>query len=238
MMRASAFFAFSALLLFGCVARATEFHRFERDGQVIEYALVLPDDFDKTKPYPVLLALPPGNQTTRIVEGQLRVFWEAEAKKRGWVVISPAAPEGAMFYSGAEKELPGLLDEIAKTVIFEGGKVHLAGPSNGGVSAYRIVTEHPERFLSLMVMPGVPPDERALGKLNQLKGIPVAAFVGENDPDWMRGSKATKQKLDALGIANTLEIVPGQSHVINVDPAKLFDILDSRRPKNAKAAGR
>jgi predicted esterase len=116
--------------------------------------------------------------------------------------------------------------------------VHLAGPSNGGVSAYRIATEHPERFLSLMVMPGVPPDERALGKLNQLKGISVAAFVGENDPDWVRGSKATKQKLDALGIANTLEIVPGQSHVIKVDPAKLFDILDSRRPKNAKPAGR
>jgi len=230
-MRVRIVFACLILLLCTLAAHAAEFHRFEHNGQVIEYALVLPDGFDSAKPYPVLLALPPGDQSKRIVEGQLRVFWESEAKKRGWVVISPVAPEGTSFYSGAEKELPNLLDEVAKTVRFEGGKAHLAGVSNGGVSAYRMVTEHPERFISMIVMPGVPPDDRALSRLGQLKGISVAAFVGEEDPDWVRGSKATKQKLDALGIENTLTILPGQSHVIKVDPVRLFDFLDARRRK-------
>src|ERR1700732_1300362 len=116
MIRARIVFAFATLMFFTRSVRATEFHRFEHNGQVIEYALVLPDNFDGTKAYPVLLALPPGDQSKRIVEGQLRVFWESEAKKRGWVVVSPAAPEGTSFYSGAEKELLNLLDEVAKTV--------------------------------------------------------------------------------------------------------------------------
>jgi hypothetical protein len=31
-------------------------------------------------------------------------------------------------------------------VEFEGGKVHLAGVSNGGLSAYRVITEYPPAF--------------------------------------------------------------------------------------------
>jgi pimeloyl-ACP methyl ester carboxylesterase len=163
----------------------------------------------------------------------LHLYWEAQAKRRGWVVISPAAPEGTNFYSGAESELTNLLDEVSRFVVFEGGKVHLAGVSNGGLSAYRIITEYPARFLSLTVLPGVPPDEHAFNRLGGLKGIPVAAFVGGKDSEWVRGSQETKQKLDDLGIENTLEVVAGAGHVVPLDPVKLFDLLDRRRPKNA-----
>jgi hypothetical protein len=44
-----------------------------------------------------LLALPPGDQSKELVAAGLRLYWEAQAKKRGWVVISPAAPEGTRF---------------------------------------------------------------------------------------------------------------------------------------------
>jgi hypothetical protein len=54
--------------------------------------------FDKTIAYPVLLALPPGDQSKELVAAGLRLYWEAQAKKRGCVVISPAAPEGTSFY--------------------------------------------------------------------------------------------------------------------------------------------
>ena len=67
--------------------------------------------------------------------------------------------------------------------------------------------------------------------LDRLKGIPVAAFVGGEDSEWLRGSRETKRKLDRLGIENTLEVVPGEGHVIRLDPAKLFDLLDNRRQR-------
>jgi len=223
----------TAVLLIGALStsifQATEFHRIFHNGRSIEYALILPDRFDRARAYPILLALPPGDQSRQMVEAGLHLYWESEARKRGWIIIAPAAPEGESFYTGAENELPNLLDEVAKSVTFEGGKAHLAGVSNGGLSAYRLITEFPDRFLSLTVLPGIPPDDRTLRALHNLKGIPVAAFVGGEDSGWLRGSREAKQKLDALGIANTLEVVPGEGHVIQLDPAKLFDLLETRR---------
>lgn len=219
-------------LHFSPLSQATEFYRLAHNGRVIEYALVLPDHFIRTAPYPVLLALPPGDQSKQLVENGLHLYWEPQAKRRGWVVISPVAPDGESFYTGAERELPNLLDEISKSVIFEGGKVHLAGLSNGGRSAYRAITEYPNLFLSLTVLPGIPPDDRAFNALERLKGIPVAAFVGGEDSEWVRGSRETKKRLDWLGIENTLEVVPREGHVIRLDPAKLFDLLDKRRQKS------
>src|SRR5260370_31778727 len=52
--------AFLACLSSSAVPQAAEFHRLTHHGQVLEYALILPDRFDKTISYPVLLALPPG----------------------------------------------------------------------------------------------------------------------------------------------------------------------------------
>ncbi len=217
-------------------AQGVQFHRLVHEGKVLEYALILPEAFDKSASYPVLLALPPGEQSKQMVVNALFLYWEAQAKKRGWVVISPAAPEGTTFHTGAESEIPILLDEVAKSVKFEGGKAHLAGLSNGGRSAYRVVTEYPERFLSLTVLPGVPPNERAVNALSRIKGIPVAAFAGEQDTEWVRESRKTKKKLDALGIENKLTIVPNAGHVIAIDPAKLFDVMEKRRPKNAESS--
>ena len=222
------------LALFGsqmlaAAAYAADYHQFIHNGHTIDYALILPAHFDKSKAYPVLLALPPGDQSRQMVEAGLDSYWETEAKRRGWVVISPSAPSGESFYTGLDQELPPLLDEVAHSVLFEGGKVHLAGISNGGLSAYRVITEFPERFLSLTVLPGVPPDARAFAALKSLKGIPVAAFVGGDDTEWVSGSREASRKLDGLGIPNTLTIVPGSGHVIRLDPGKLFDLLDQRR---------
>ena len=225
-------FALLGSQIFAAAARAADYHRFMHNGHTIEYALILPDHFDRSKAYPVLLALPPGDQSRQMVEAGLNFYWEAEAKRRGWVVISPAAPSGESFYTGLDQELPPLLNEVAHSVLFESGKVHLAGVSNGGLSAYRVITEFPDRFLSLTVLPGVPPDAHALAALKSLKGIPVVAFVGGDDTEWVRGSRETKQELDRLGIQNTLTIVPGEGHVMRLDPAALFDLLDQRRPRS------
>src|SRR5260370_30278556 len=169
--------AFLACLSSSAVPQAAEFHRLSHHGQVLEYALILPDRFDKTISYPVLLALPPGDQSKPLVMAGLHLYWEAQAKKRGWVVISPAAPEGTNFYSGAESELTNLLDEVSKSVVFEGGKVHLAGVSNDGLSAYRGFPNFPPRFLWLTLLPGVPPVERAFHAPGALKEIPGRPFV-------------------------------------------------------------
>lgn len=219
-------------------ARAAEFRTLVNDGRKLDYLLVLPENFHTNTPYPVLLALPPGEQSRKMAQDALDMYWEAEARSRGWVVIAPIAQKGKSFHSGLERAIPFLLDDVARSVTFEGGRAHVAGVSNGGKSAYRVATEYPTRFLSLTVLPGFPPDDRAELNLRALKQLPggVTVYVGEKDAAWLQSARTTKQKLDAYGISNTLEVWPGGEHIVAVRPFELFDMLDRKRPgRNTEA---
>ena len=216
-------------------ADAAEMRTLIDNGRELDYFIALPPGFDGRAPYPVLLALPPGDQSRGMAQVGLDRYWEAEGTARGWVIVSPIAHRGKSFHSGLERAVPFLLDEVARSVTFEGGRAHLAGVSNGGKSAFRIATEYPDRFLSLTVLPGYPPDDRAtlgLRSLLQLSGG-VAMYVGDNDPTWIAPMRTLKQRLDAYGVANTLEVWPASDHVVNIKGVELFDMLDAKRVRPA-----
>lgn len=193
---------------------AHEYHTLDlEDGSTLRYALVLPNDFDANKTYPALLAMPPGSQTQRMVESGLLRFWGKQAAKRGWIVVSPVAPEGVLFFRGSEVHIPELLDHIQSTYKIEHNKFHIAGASNGGRSAFRVAGLYPDRFLSITVLPGFPPNEDDVKRLNKLKGLPIHMFAGGNDTRWVEKMNETKEALDKLGIVATAKTFPGEGHV-------------------------
>jgi pimeloyl-ACP methyl ester carboxylesterase len=203
-----------------------------RSGADLSYTLVLPKSYQTagTK-YPVLLALPPGSQGQDEVDALLDKWWAPEATKRGWIVVSPVAPGGQLFFSGSSSTLTELLDAVAVTYPPEGGKVHLAGVSNGGLSAYRIALDAPERFASLLIAPGFPPDGADRGNLKRLVKIPVASYVGEQDSSWREASVRTVRELNRLGGRATLTVSPGEGHVLKkITARQLFDVLETTRP--------
>lgn len=199
------------------------------DGTELHYTLVLPDGFDPAKTYPVLLALPPGGQDQEVVDSVVDRVWKDEAKRLGWVVVSPAAP-GALFYDEASaKYLPDLVAQMEAMFRAEGGKVHLAGVSNGGLSAYRAALDHPELYLDLLTFPGMPPEQA--DDVAKLQGLPVADWVGELDSGWREGGEATVAKLKALGSPAQITVVPGESHILeSVGGKEYFDFLEQQRP--------
>jgi dipeptidyl aminopeptidase/acylaminoacyl peptidase len=199
------------------------------DGTTIEYTLVAPAGFERGATYPVLLALPPGGQGREEVDAGLDRYWEAEALSRGWVVVSPVAPD-ELFFEGAERYLPELLDDARRLVEPEGDGFHLAGISNGGLSAFRIALDEPELFRSLLVLPGFPPHAEDFDRLDELVDIPVALYVGENDPDWRAEAERTAAELERLGGEVTLVVSPGEGHILGkVTGAELYDFLDAAR---------
>jgi pimeloyl-ACP methyl ester carboxylesterase len=199
------------------------------DGTVIAYSLVLPQNFDHAESYPVLLALPPGGQDQEVVDNVIERVWKAEAKNRGWLVISPVAP-GALFYEPASaKYLPELVAQITRIYPPEGGMVHLAGVSNGGLSAFRAALDHPELFLDLLTFPGYPPEQS--DDVARLKRVPVAIWVGELDSGWRENAAAAVEKLKAAGGSAQITVVPGESHILeSVGGKEYFDFLDRQRP--------
>lgn len=200
-------------------------------GDSIEFALVLPDGYVEGEPSPVLLAMPPGGQdldlTTRLVEQT----W-IEAARRGWVVVSPAAPNGTLYFQGSEGLLEEFLDQVAGTFPPSSGRLDLVGISNGGLSSFRAAALMPERFRTITVAPGFAQSEDDLAALEQLaeQDVVVAIFVGEGDSDsWIDGGRETVDALTGFGGRASLTIVEGEGHVITdfADGVRYLDTIEA-----------
>ncbi len=201
------------------------------DDTPMEYITIVPDGFRTGDSAPVLLALPPGGQGIEQTTSIMRDVYQTEALARGWVVVSPAAPDGELFFQGSEKLIPGFIDFIESWVSPEGGGVHLAGVSNGGISSFRIATLHPERFRSLTAFPGFPSSADDVLALEELVAIPVHLFVGDGDVSWIAPMQSAANRLTDLGGDVTYEVFPNEGHIIGAlsDGVRIFDELDAAR---------
>ena len=206
------------LVLFALLQPATsQVARWEElnvgEGRSLRCAIVLPDDYDPAKTYPVLLALPPGPQTEAMVNAGLTRYWGEQAKKAGWIVVSPVAPSGKTFFGGAESDIDGLCVRIRERFRVGGGRMHLAGGSNGGRSAFRVATRLPYEFASLVVLPGFAASDEDRARLPRLKRTRVRMFVGGDDARWLEQGKKTLALLKKHGIDASMKVLPGEGHV-------------------------
>lgn len=182
------------------------------DGTRIEFAVVLPPNFDANKTYPLLLALPPGRQDEPMVTAGLAGYWEEAARQLGFIVASPAAP-GVMFFRGSERHIPAFLDALRRSLPIT-GPVHVAGISNGGLSAFRIAGLYAPLFQSLTVLPGFPPTDEDRKNLTNLKHMRITMFVGETDQPWRDRSEETARTLRDIGANVQLTVVAGEGHFL------------------------
>ncbi len=201
------------------------------DGTEMDYVAVLPKSYSPDKTYPVLVALPPGDQSAEITENVAVTLYLREARERGWVVISPIAPRGRLFFDGAEKRIPQLLFALAERYTPEGDKYHLTGISNGGISAFRLAVDQPGLFHSLLTFPGFAREKNDFSRLGRLRGVPVRMIAGQNDTGWVEPMRNTDRRLRELGADVTLQVEPGEGHILGtVDGRRIFDILEPLRP--------
>jgi len=113
-------------------------------GTAVHYKVVLPSHYDP--PYPGVLAFPGGAQTIEIAENMLQRNWRDEAERRGYIVVIPAATKGLLFFQGGERVFPEFLDKLLADYKIRDGKFHIAGNSNGGISAFHIAAAFPVTF--------------------------------------------------------------------------------------------
>ena len=179
----------------------------------LRYALNVPPGEDPNQVRPAVLALAPGPQNEQMVDLSHSFYWDAIAQ-RGWIVVSPVAPDGRLFFDGAESLVPPLLEDLRGRFRIEGNAFHIAGISNGGIAAFRIAENDPELFCSLTAFPGLPGNDNDFERLDRLKEIPVSMVVGENDARWVERMRETETRLKELEVPVSLEVIPGAGHVI------------------------
>ena len=100
---ASAVVAVSVAALVSTPARAEVLEKTQKvAGVAVQYKVVLPNGYDAAKAYPGIIALGGGPQTMNTIDGILNRNFRAEAERRGYIVVAPAAPDGQLFFeSGA-----------------------------------------------------------------------------------------------------------------------------------------
>lgn len=199
----------------GSPVSAAEFKRMRlSDGTEIEYAMAVPAAFRREGVYPALLAFPGGGQTLESVTGGLDRYWEREARRRGYLLFSPAAPPGKPFYEEGAYLVPEFLERLLAEFKIAGKKFHVVGMSNGGVSAFVAAIRYPRFFHSLTALAGFPVGQADFDRLDRLRNIGIAMFVGTGDPYWKEGMEKTRDRLASFDKSVYFEAVPRNGHFL------------------------
>ena len=202
-------------------------------GTTVHYKVVLPNGYDPSKAYPAILAFGGGPQTMNTVDSIIERNFRAEAERRGYIVVAPAAPDGQLFFEGGARIVPEFLKMILADYRIQGGKFHIAGPSNGGISAFHVAADNPQYFLSVTAFPGYmwEPSE---AKLRAISKMCVFMYVGELDEYMWHGEmKKEAEFLRSKGTVARYTVEKGQPHrmetLAGAGAGRLFDGFEETR---------
>lgn len=205
--------AAAALLLSQCLLAEVLVKSKVIGKTTVNYKVVLPNGYDATKPYPAVLAFPGGPQTMDMVEGTVERNWRGQAERLGYIIIVPEAPGGELFFEGGAKVFPELIVKLLGDYKVLDNKFHIAGVSNGGLSAFHIAASYPQYFWSVTGLPGylidaTPARVRALAKMC------INMYAGEMDTGWLESEKKQAAQFRAQGFTVEFSEEKGQGHVM------------------------
>jgi len=161
------------------------------------------------------------------VDNILKRNFRAEAEKRGYIVVAPAAPDDDLFFDDGDRIFPEFLKMILTDYKIQDNKFHIAGPSNGGIAAFYVAAANPQYFLSVTAFPGYM-WEPSLAKLQAISNMCVFMYVGELDMYRWRGEMMWEaETLLSRGTVARYSVEKGQAHrldtLADANAGRLFD---------------
>jgi len=209
--------AASALVLIAllCSSAAAKVYDKTADiaGVTLHYKIALPTNFDPAKTYPAILAFPPGSQGMDMVLNTLTRNWLPEQDRRGYIVVIPAAP-GRGFTGDGARVFPEFIERLLHDYKIRDNKFHIAGMSNGGLSAFHIAAMYPQYFISVTGFPGYLPNPTP-ERVSALTGMCIYMHVGELDTSWRQEMQQQAAMLRSKGYAVRLTVEKNQGHVMS-----------------------
>src|SRR6185436_12564835 len=101
-----------------------------------------------------------------------------------YIVAVLSAPGAGLFFQGGGRVSPAFLDQLLKDYKIRGGKFHIAGISNGGISSFHIAASYPQYFWSVTGFPGYLPDATP-ERIAALAKLCLNMYAGELDSGWV-----------------------------------------------------
>ncbi len=173
-------------------------HRFKT---TMPYRLFIPENYDSSKTYPLILALHGAGERGKDNEAQLKAHrlatvWADSVRqaKNPCFIVAPQCPDERQWvntdwtkgnYSlaavGISDELStvsDLLDSLAREFPINTDRLYVTGVSMGGYATWDLITRFPNRFAAAIPMSGGADTSRAAS----IRLMPIWDFHGGSDP--------------------------------------------------------
>ncbi len=190
-------------------------------GSSVSIAVVRPE----TAPRGVVVAFPWGAGDASLLLGLIDSYWDEAAPAAGYAVVG-VETYGPGLEEDAATVMSAVMGWIDENFAGASGDIVMTGASAGGIGVFHAALAVPDRVGGIIAMPGRYAGEEPL---EPLSGTPVWMMVGEGDARWVDGSEDTAERLRDAGADVTLEILPGQGHVLIVGQAELVQWMERRR---------
>jgi len=167
------------------------------DGDILPYRMLLPDDFEEDKVYPLVLFL--HGLGERGDDNKAQLTWGVEAfakedfrKEYPALVIAPQAPdddfwanldwrnEGSRLMENPTKPLQmayDLVQELLNEYPVDEKRLYITGLSMGGFGTWDLITRYPDTFAAAMPVCGGGDPSKA----HLIKDLPIWTFHGAQD---------------------------------------------------------
>ncbi len=216
--------------------KAYERKEFVHNGNVLPYRILYPENYDKSKKYPLLLFLhgagERGNDNEKqLVHGSKLFLSEANRKAFPAIVVLPQCPEESFWAStsidrsaqpykinfdySAEPQWPLVAaNELVKKIISEGSvdksKVYITGLSMGGMGTFESVYRYPELYAAALPICGGGDVARYDKRVNK-----TAFWIFHGADDAVVNVKLSRDmlaRLKELKVENKYSEYPGVNH--------------------------
>lgn len=223
---------------------------FKDAGKEMEYSLFVPTSYDKSKKYPLVIALhglggnPQQFMRTRGVMEQ--------AEKRGYIVAAPMGYNERGWYGVlglksknmnpenlgelSEKDVMNVLGIVKKDYSVDPDRVYLMGHSMGGGGTWHLGIKHAGEWAALApIAPAI--FSRNPAELEKIKSTPVILVQGDKDvlvP--VAGARRWAEQMKKLEMTyDYIEVKDGNhGSVVAETMPKIFDFFDQHKRKPKK----
>lgn len=204
-----------------------EYDRIVHNGIEIKYHIILPENYNKSKTYPAMLAYPPGSQGKTSADWALSEFWGTAAGTKDWIIVVPVAPKNGWINHPSHHALNDLLKTVKRNYEIEDGKFHMVGFESGARPAATFALMSKQYFQSLTIISSYALERWDDEDLRSFNIMPVKMIVGGDDEHGLAAAHRVEGLFKQFEVEYDLEIIPNEArHLPSLRNAALIEKIE------------
>ena len=190
--------------------------------------VLVPENYDKSKKYPLFIALHGGGENIEVFKPQ----WTSDLLEKEFIVAYPQSSQMITMngYNWTEdieltkKEIKKAYEKVLKDFPVDSSRVIVGGFSSGGVASLEVILDETVPAIGFVVLCPAKPDGFSSEKVAEAKtrGIRGTMITSEMDPR-LQDQKAMAVIMKAQGLPHEFIVTPNIGHWYPENLAELID---------------